>query len=120
MTKGIGVRLTYLGKPNFGFQTFDRSWGLTENGEWRFAPNDGAGIQAPLAVGKTWSIKATDVNTAGGFSRKRSGTSKVTARQAGRFSFDPRQQTMAAHLPMGWQPRRSNRYLSRRPRLYVR
>jgi hypothetical protein len=47
-----------------------------------FAPNDGTGIQAPLAVGKTWSIKSTDVNRVGGFSWKRSGTSKVAAKES--------------------------------------
>jgi hypothetical protein len=80
--KEIGMRLTFLGKPNFGFQTLDRSWNFVENGDWRWTPNDGTGIQAPLAVGKTWSIKATDTNRTGGFSWKRSGTSKVTATES--------------------------------------
>jgi hypothetical protein len=80
--KEIGIRLTILGKPNFGFHTFDRSWNFVDNGDWRYAPNDGTGIQAPLAVGKAWSIKATDTNRAGGFSWKRSVTSKVTATES--------------------------------------
>ncbi|MBV9461270.1 MAG: hypothetical protein JO141_27675 [Bradyrhizobium sp.] len=80
--KEVGMRLTFLGKPNFGYQTFDLSWNYIENGDWRFSPNDGTGIQAPLAVGKTWSIRGTDVNRVGGFSWKRSGTSKVTAKES--------------------------------------
>ena len=36
---------------------------------------------APLAVGKTWSFKATDANSSAGVSLKRSGTSKVTAKE---------------------------------------
>jgi hypothetical protein len=80
--KEIGVKLVFLGKPDFGYQTFDRSWNALESGDWRFAPNDGTGIQAPLAVGRTWSVKATDVNRARGWSWKRSSTSKVTARES--------------------------------------
>jgi proteic killer suppression protein len=45
---------------------------------------------------------------------------RKAARQAGRISFDPRQQAMASHFPMGSQPRRSDERLSRRPQLYVR
>lgn len=81
-TKEIGIRLAILGKPNFGYLTFDRSWNLLDNGVWRYAPNDGTGIQSPLAVGKTWSFKSTDSNRAGGFSWKRAGTSKVTAKES--------------------------------------
>jgi hypothetical protein len=80
--KEIGMRLTFLGKPNFGFQTLDRSWNFVDSGDWRYAPNDGTGIQPPLAVGKAWSIKATDTNRTGGFSWKRSSTSKVTATES--------------------------------------
>ncbi len=80
--KEIGVKLAFLGKPDVGYQTFDRSWNALENGDWRFAPNDGGGIQAPLAVGKAWSIKATDVNRARSWSWKRSITSKVTAKES--------------------------------------
>ena len=80
--KEIGIRFAFLGKPNLGYQIFDRSWNFVENGDWRFSPNDGTGIQAPLTVGKTWSIKATDGNRAGGFSWKRSVTSKVTAKES--------------------------------------
>jgi hypothetical protein len=77
----ISIRSVQLGNNNFGYQTFDRSWNVTNNGIWRFTPNDGAGVKLPLAVGKTWSFKATDVNTSAGVSWKRSVTSKVTAKE---------------------------------------
>jgi hypothetical protein len=78
----ISIRSAQLGNNNFGYQTFDRSWNLTNNGIWRFTPNDGTGVRLPLAVGKSWSFKATDVNSSAGVSWKRSGTSKVTAKES--------------------------------------
>jgi hypothetical protein len=78
----IGIRSSALGSPGFGFQTFDRSWNvINNNGTWRFTPNDGTGIRAPLSIGKSWSIKSTDLNSAAGVSLKRTGTSKVTAKE---------------------------------------
>src|ERR1700726_3035935 len=49
----ISIRVAVLGKPNFGYQTYDQSWNMIENGNWRFKPNDGGGVRLPLAVGKT-------------------------------------------------------------------
>lgn len=77
----ISVRVATLGKPDVGFQTYDRSWDLMNNGLWRSTPNDGTGIRAPLAVGKSWPIKSTDFNSSSGVSLKTSGTAKVTAKE---------------------------------------
>ena len=78
----IGIRLTWAGNSNSNSQTFDRSWNLINYGVHRYSPNDGTGIQAPLAVGKTWSVKSTDINSTSGFIAKHSGTSKVTAQES--------------------------------------
>jgi hypothetical protein len=78
----IGTRITQLGNSNSGYQTFDRSWNLTNNGIWRYSPNDGTGIRPPLAVGKSWSFKSTDLNSTAGISWKRSGTTKVVAQES--------------------------------------
>jgi len=78
----ISTRSALLGNPNSGYQTFDRSWNLINNGIWRYTPSDGTGIKAPLAVGKTWSFKSTDINSTAGVSWKRSGTSKVLAQES--------------------------------------
>jgi DUF3108-like len=78
----ISIRIAQLGNSNSGYQTFDRSWNLINNGIWRYTPNDGTGIRPPLAVGKTWPIKSTDLNSTAGFSTKRSGTSKVIAQES--------------------------------------
>jgi hypothetical protein len=75
----ISTRVGQLGNSNFGYQTFDRSWNLTNNGTWRYTPNDGTGVRLPLAVGNTWSFKSTDLNSTAGISWKRSGTAKVVA-----------------------------------------
>jgi hypothetical protein len=78
----ISTRIASLGNPNSGYQTFDHSWNLINNGAWRYTPNDGTGIKAPLAVGKTWSFKSTDLNSTAGVSWKRSSTSKVLAQES--------------------------------------
>jgi hypothetical protein len=79
----ISTRTAQLGNPNSGYQTFDRSWNVTNNsGIWRYTPNDGTGIRAPLAVGKTWSFKATDLNSTAGVSWRRSGAAKVVAQES--------------------------------------
>jgi hypothetical protein len=79
----ISTRTAQLGNPNSGYQTFDRSWNVINNsGIWRYTPNDGTGIRAPLAVGKTWSFKATDLNSTAGVSWRRSGTAKVVAQES--------------------------------------
>lgn len=78
----INTRVVFLGNPNQGYSTFDHSWNLTNNGVWRYTPNDGTGIRLPLAVGKNWSFKATDLNSTAGVSWKRSGTSKVVAQES--------------------------------------
>jgi hypothetical protein len=78
----ISTRLAQLGNSNSGYQTFDRSWNLKDNGAWRYTANDGTGIRVPLAVGKTWSFKSTDLNSTAGISWKRSGTAKVLAQES--------------------------------------
>ena len=77
----ISIRLAVLGRPNGAYHTYDRAWDMINTGIWRSTPNDGTGIRAPLAVGKTWSFKSTDSNTSSGVSLKTSGTSKVTAKE---------------------------------------
>jgi hypothetical protein len=77
----ISVRLAALGRGTSSYFTYDRTWDVIDTGVWRYAPNDGTGIRAPLVVGKTWSFKSTNSNTSSGVSLKTSGTSKVTAKE---------------------------------------
>lgn len=78
----ISIRSAVLGNSNSGYQVFDHSWDLMNNGVWRYTPHDGTGIRLPLTAGKTWMFKGTDFNSTGGFSWKRSGTSKVTGEES--------------------------------------
>jgi hypothetical protein len=78
----ISIRVGVLGNANSGYVTFDRSWNMTNNGVWRYTPNDGSGIRSPLAVSKSWSFKGTDLNSTAGVSWKRNGTSKVVAQES--------------------------------------
>jgi hypothetical protein len=78
----ISVKVAKLGNSNSGYLTFDRSWNIKSNGVWQYMPNDGTGIRAPLAVGKTWQIKTSDHNSTAGVTIKRTGTAKVTAKES--------------------------------------
>jgi hypothetical protein len=78
----ISLRVNVLGNPNTGYVTYDRSWNLTNNGIWKYAPNDGTGVRLPLAVGKKWTFQSADSNSTQGLNFKRSGTSRVTAQES--------------------------------------
>jgi hypothetical protein len=77
----ISTRVDTAGKPNPGQITYDRSWNILTSGPWKYSPNDGAGIQPALAVGKTWNIESNEVNASNGNSWKRSGKSKVVGQE---------------------------------------
>jgi hypothetical protein len=81
-TTDISIRDTIVGNSNFGYASYDRSWNRISNDTWRFTPNDGMGIRSPLAVGKTWSVKASDLLSTKGLTCKRSVTSKVVAKES--------------------------------------
>lgn len=78
----ISLRTNVIANSNYGYASYDHSWNRTINGNWRYSPNDGTGIRAPLAVGKTWSNKSNDSNTTTGAAIKRSVTSKVVAQES--------------------------------------
>jgi hypothetical protein len=78
----ISVRYKSLGTHNEGFSIYDRSWNLVEDRPWKYSPHDGSGIQAPLAVGKTWPVQTNNINSANGNVWKRSGTSRVVGQES--------------------------------------
>lgn len=78
----IGTRTGMLGSFNTGYVTFDRSWNIKNNPNWRYNPNDGSGIRLPLVAGKTWTFQATELNSSSGYSSKRTGSSKVVGQES--------------------------------------
>jgi hypothetical protein len=78
----ISVRYKNVGTTNTGFVIYDRSWNMVEDRPWRYSPNDGSGIQSPLAVGKTWPVQTNNINSANGNVWKRLGTSKVVGQES--------------------------------------
>jgi hypothetical protein len=80
-TTEVSIRDAVVGNANAGYANYDRSWNRKGNDTWRFTPNDGMGIRSPLAVGKTWSAKGSDLLTTKGLVWKRSITSKVLAKE---------------------------------------
>ncbi|HTO60657.1 MAG TPA: hypothetical protein VMM15_05310 [Bradyrhizobium sp.] len=77
----IRVQFTSTALPKEGTFVYDRSWNLLTNTPWKYLPSDGTGVQAPLAVGKTWSFRADEVNSTTGAMLKRSGTSKILGQE---------------------------------------
>jgi hypothetical protein len=79
--KDISTRVDTVDKPDPGQIVYDRSWNVTLSGQWRYSPNDGSGIQMPLAAGKTWNFQANETNASNGYSWSRSGQSKVVGQE---------------------------------------
>ncbi len=75
----VSIRIETAGKTGYAFQTFDHAWNMLSGGDWKYAPNDGTGIQSPLAAGKTWSFKSTDSFAQHGVTFRRNGASIVSA-----------------------------------------
>jgi hypothetical protein len=78
----ISVRYKVVGTRREGLIVYDRSWNVLEDRPWRYTPNDGAGIQPPLAVGKTWPVQTNNINSANGNVWKRSGIAKVVGQES--------------------------------------
>ena len=80
----VSIRSRKLGASNNedGFAVYDRSWNIVEARPWRYSPNDGSGIQFPLAVGKSWPVRTNNINSATGAVWRRSGTSKVVGEES--------------------------------------
>ncbi len=79
--KDISTRVDIVGKPEPGQIVYDRSWNVTLSGQWKYSPNDGAGIQMPLTVGKIWNFQANETNVSNGYIWNRSGKSKVVGQE---------------------------------------
>ena len=80
--KSISMRFKTVGTSNEGLDVFDRSWNLLSTPQWRYSPYQGStGIQAPLAVGKSWGFRSNNTNSNNGAIWKETGTSKVVGQE---------------------------------------
>jgi hypothetical protein len=61
---------------------YDRSWNVVDDAPWRYSPHDGNGVQAPLAIGKTWKIQGDGVNSTSGAIVRFKSESKVVGQEA--------------------------------------
>ena len=77
----ISVRFNIQGKPEGGFNVYDRSWNLKSAAPWKYTPHDGSGIQSPLKAGASWKSEGDDINNSNGNIWKRSGRSKVVGQE---------------------------------------
>lgn len=80
--KNISMRFKLLGRPNEGFNVYDRDWNLLSSGDWKYTPYQGnSGIRLPLTVGKSWAFQSDNINNVRGLIWKESGTSKVVGQE---------------------------------------
>jgi hypothetical protein len=77
----ISVRFNIQGKPEEGFNVYDRSWNLKSAAPWKYTPHDASGIQSPLKAGASWKSEGDDINNSNGIIWKRSGRSKVVGQE---------------------------------------
>jgi hypothetical protein len=65
----IVTHLTFQGRNGTSMVIFDHQWNRIVNGEQRYKPSDGNGVQFPLAVGREWrsDFVASNVKTGANF-----------------------------------------------------
>jgi hypothetical protein len=78
----INMRVHAAGANGSGDIIYDRSWDIVRSGPFKYAPNDGTGVQLPLAVGAKWKFSTDVVNTRYGTTFKRVGTSRVVRQES--------------------------------------
>lgn len=69
------------GAPESVLVTFDRDWNAIDTLLWKFEPNNGQGIRAPLALGKAWQAEFDAKNLETGATYKGTSSSKVVGRE---------------------------------------
>jgi len=79
--KEIVTNLIFKGNNNRGLAVFDHDWNRLMINNQKFNPNDGHGVQWPLAVGKEWRQVYTTSNTQTGVNTKSSSLAKVVAQE---------------------------------------
>jgi len=78
----IGTRTTQLGNGNFGYLTFDRSWNVTNNGTCDIRPMTAPAFGCRLRSARAGRSNPPTSIAPLGVSWKRSGTSKVVAKES--------------------------------------
>jgi hypothetical protein len=91
LSKGtIATRFDVLKTGQFGTILYDPSWNIVTDSVWKYSPNDGTGVQLPLAPGTRWKFLNDATNSTNGTTWKRVGHAQVTGQEfvttkAGKF-----------------------------------
>jgi hypothetical protein len=80
--KEITTSVIFRGKNGRGLVVFDHDWNRIVDNDVHYSPNDGHGIQGPLASGKEWRFDFVSKNSQSGIAMKASGVSKVVAQES--------------------------------------
>jgi len=79
--KEIVTNVIIRGKDDKGIVVFDHDWNRFVINNLKFDPNDGTGVNWPLAVGKEWRSAYTTRNVKTGVNTRSSSLSKVAAQE---------------------------------------
>ena len=79
--KEIVTNVISKGRNDRGLVVFDHDWNRFVLNNQKFDPNDGTGVNWPLAMGKEWRSTYTTRNTQTGVNTRSSSLSKVVAQE---------------------------------------
>ena len=79
--KEITIRALAKGRDRAQTLVYDLDWSLIDDGNWKYRPSDGSGIQAPLQVAKTWRFENQSTHYQTGASLRTTGQSKVVGNE---------------------------------------
>jgi hypothetical protein len=78
----IAVRFDVATTGRSGSILYDRSWNIVRDGDFKYSPNDGTGLQLPLKLGAQWKFAIDVLNSRNGQTFRRVGTSRVTGQES--------------------------------------
>ncbi len=78
--KDITCRVEFAGSSKLESVVYDTYWDVVRDGGSRWSPHNFGGVQPPLEVGRSWTFKASEIDTKGQVWKK-SGQSRVTGKE---------------------------------------
>jgi hypothetical protein len=65
-----------------GSIVYDKSWNVLRESNFRYSPNDGTGVQFPLALNAQWKTVSNEINSANGNAWKITVNARVTSQES--------------------------------------
>ena len=78
----IAIRADFADTGRSSTIIYDRAWNILRSDPFKYSPNDGTGVQLPLAAGAQWKFAIDVVNSRNGLTFRRVGNSRVTGQES--------------------------------------